>query len=187
MSNPTARTLARRVAQELGQPTNHPGTARLARDLAEPLPIRHQYRWTVEEWKNGGWVRCESVFTWSARSKSFARASVVKNAPAMRRARFRVHSPVDVGVPEGMELDPSPVRGTGWPSWRVEDHAGEYANVARDLADARLIAAAPDLLAACRGVLEDCPPYVDMVELQVSRTNYNLLRAAIAKAQGPTP
>jgi len=37
MSNPTARTLARRVAQELGQPTNHPGTARLARDLADAL------------------------------------------------------------------------------------------------------------------------------------------------------
>lgn len=37
MSNPTARTLARRVAQELGQPTNHPGTNRLARDLADAL------------------------------------------------------------------------------------------------------------------------------------------------------
>lgn len=52
-------------------------------------------------------------------------------------------------------------------------------------ANARLIAAAPDLLAIGKRLVSDvCKPGEDMVELQVSRADYEAFKAAIAKAGG---
>ena len=71
------------------------------------------------------------------------------------------------------------------------DYDGEMDNPQCD-ANARLIAAAPDLLEACRNVLRTCE-HVEpwdgddggvMIEVSLSRRTIHALREAIAKAEG---
>jgi hypothetical protein len=55
----------------------------------------------------------------------------------------------------------------------------------REEARANLFDAAPDLLAIGKRLVSDvCKPGEDMVELQVSRADYEAFKAAIAKAGG---
>lgn len=54
-----------------------------------------------------------------------------------------------------------------------------------DLANAQLIAAAPELLEACKKALEHCyDPFDDDIEEHVSNPSRNLLIQAINKAKG---
>ena len=60
-------------------------------------------------------------------------------------------------------------------------HVYEGVQPDKDLANARLIAAAPELLEACKGILADYGPQEDA---HLSHERVVALRAAIAKATG---
>lgn len=70
-----------------------------------------------------------------------------------------------------------------------DDHSGAGTNAAIE-DDARLIAAAPDLLAACEAVANDCERILDgddfsgMSDADLFRAFLDTLRPVIAKAEG---
>ena len=84
------------------------------------------------------------------------------------------------------------IAGNGWGVWCTENWYGVLDNTAPGIdaeANARLIAAAPDLLAACEAVLADHEErkfiYPGAPEENPNRVRVmQLLRAAIARARG---
>ena len=105
-----------------------------------------------------------------------------------------------------MEHTPGPWVAHGWGDDEVEivgpddrlicelaqeydDHSGAGANAAI-VADARLISAAPDLLAACQAVANDCQAVLDgddfsgMPDAELFRAFLDVLLPALTKAEG---
>lgn len=76
-----------------------------------------------------------------------------------------------------------PVEETGWPVLLASVYHGQGVSEAEAVANARLIAAAPDLLAACEAVVDLCDKN-GWIECRGNSDQIRIMFAAIEKAKG---
>ncbi len=202
--NSIASQAARTIAKELGQNPDHPGTARLAADLgAKPTATLVNTRMEVPSPRNGRpsyrWVdACYVVRPDGTKEFPPVRIREAWSRCASEGWAFKV-----VSEDEYKEQNVSKYEPKGWTTIMdhndniqvIDDRERVVATVTEDEehnfgsekveANARLIASAPELLEACKALLQEVASIDHAYSLRIAESNpaCKQARAALSKAQ----